>query len=41
MKEEPSAGVSKGSVITTFGVCLALEIAGVEQPEVPEEPELP
>jgi|LauGreDrversion4_2_1035121.scaffolds.fasta_scaffold693305_2 hypothetical protein len=41
IKEDFSAGLSKGSVITTFGAGLELEIAGVEQPEVPEELELP
>jgi len=41
IKEAFSVGVSKGSVITTFGAGLELMLLGVEQPEVPEEPELP
>lgn len=41
IKETFSVGVSKGSVITTFGAGLELTLLGVEQPEVPEEPELP
>lgn len=43
IKEEDdlSTGLSKGSVITTFGASLGLLVEGVEQPEVPEEPELP